>query len=456
MPPLRRRRRHSPSVSVSISIYTRKSSRRRRRPSSTSNPMAAPADVVPPAPDIAGQQNVNLPRPQNITSSPPPTMEGAAEGICAQQNLGFQEQQNHQQVRSANPRPQNITSSPPPTMAGGAEGICAQQNLSFQKQRQNHKQKTSLELEDTSADIMKLLKHEIESKFLQINENLAHSKKGGLVDDQVADAEAEFAQLQTEFKKLNPHFQIYTQSAPKAPSSEGGPFDLLTDADERRVRHALDGGNRSEKLSEHKSSNIVIERETLQCLNDGGLLNVINLYLQLLKERELREPNKFLKCHFFNTFFYMKLIGGNGEYDYEAVRKWTEKKKLGYNIIDCDKIFVPIQKEVHWCLAVINTRDKKFQYVDSIDSEDMKALEILAMYLVDEVKYKNNKQIDVLSWEHEVVKERPSQDTKTDCGMFMLKYIDFYSRDMDLIFEQKHMPYFRRRTAKEILDLRAG
>ena len=31
------------------------------------------------------------------------------------------------------------------------------------------------------------------------------------------------------------------------------------------------------------------------------------MYLELLKERELREPNKFLKCHFFNTFFYKKV-----------------------------------------------------------------------------------------------------------------------------------------------------
>lgn len=34
---------------------------------------------------------------------------------------------------------------------------------------------------------------------------------------------------------------------------------------------------------------------------------VINIYFELLKEREKREPKKFLKCHFFNTFFYKKV-----------------------------------------------------------------------------------------------------------------------------------------------------
>lgn len=34
---------------------------------------------------------------------------------------------------------------------------------------------------------------------------------------------------------------------------------------------------------------------------------VINLYFELLKEREKRNPKEFLKCHFFNTFFYKKV-----------------------------------------------------------------------------------------------------------------------------------------------------
>ncbi|BAF12256.2 Os03g0410100, partial [Oryza sativa Japonica Group] len=42
-----------------------------------------------------------------------------------------------------------------------------------------------------------------------------------------------------------------------------------------------------------------------------------------------------------------------------------------------------------------------------------------------------------------------------DCGMFMLKFIDFHSRGIGLCFTQEHMDYFRKRTAKEILRLRA-
>jgi len=78
-----------------------------------------------------------------------------------------------------------------------------------------------------------------------------------------------------------------------------------------------------------------------------------------------------------------------------------------------------------------------------------------ARYFVDEVKDKSGQHIDALTWKQEGVKNLPLQENGWDCGMFMLKYIDFYSGNMDLIFGQKHMRYFRKRTAKEILNLRA-
>jgi sentrin-specific protease 1 len=34
----------------------------------------------------------------------------------------------------------------------------------------------------------------------------------------------------------------------------------------------------------------------------------------------------------------MQLIGGRSGYDYKAVRRWTTQKKLGYSLIDCDKV----------------------------------------------------------------------------------------------------------------------
>ncbi|CAN4104723.1 unnamed protein product [Withania somnifera] len=234
-------------------------------------------------------------------------------------------------------------------------------------------------------------------------------------------------------------------------------FVPLTEEEQAKVSSALSNFNRRRVLVTHKSSNIDITGEILQCLRPGQWLNdeVINVYLELLKEREKREPQKFLKCHFFSTFFYKKLISGKEGYSYHSVRRWTSQRKLGYCLLECDKIFVPIHKEIHWCLAVINKKDKKFQYLDSLRGRDNNVLKVLARYFVDEVKDKSEKHIDVSSWKQEFVEDLPEQKNGYDCGVFMIKNADFYSRDIGLCFNQGHMPYFRMRTAKELLRLKA-
>ncbi|EOA16795.1 hypothetical protein CARUB_v10005015mg [Capsella rubella] len=238
------------------------------------------------------------------------------------------------------------------------------------------------------------------------------------------------------------------------------PFLPLKEEEVAQVKTAFSETNRMKIMVSHNKSRIEICGEALQCLMPTQLLNdeVINLYLELLKERETSYPQKysFVKCHFFNTFFYVKLVRGSG-YNYEAVRRWTSQKRLGYDLIDCDMIFVPIHNRVHWSLAVINNKERKFMYLDSLNAAvpHPTILNALAKYLVDEVKDKNGYKMDITSWDMEYVKELPQQQNWFDCGMFMLKYIDFYSRGLSLQFSQKHMPYFRLRTAKEILNLRA-
>lgn len=137
------------------------------------------------------------------------------------------------------------------------------------------------------------------------------------------------------------------------------------------------------------------------------------------------------------------------------MKRWTTQRKLGYALSECDKIFVPIHKEIHWCLAVINVKDESLQYLDSLGGLDNYALKMLARYLADEVKDKNAKTIDTQYWRKESVDDLPLQKNGWDCGMFMLKYADFYSRGLKLCFGQEHMAYFRKRTALEILRLQA-
>lgn len=234
-------------------------------------------------------------------------------------------------------------------------------------------------------------------------------------------------------------------------------FTPLSDKDEREVDALLCSSDDIDKIVViHTPSNIEITKEKLQCLRPRGWLNdeVINLYIELLKEREKREPNRFLKCHFFNTFFYKKLTCGIAGYDYQSVRRWTTFKRLGYGLVECEKIFVPVHRNAHWCLALINMKDKTLQYLESLVGWGRDVLDILARYIVDELKDKSNIEVEPSSWT--VVSESlPLQQNGWDCGMFMLKYIDFHSRGIKPSFSQEHMMYFRKRIAKEIMSLRA-
>ncbi|XP_043710906.1 ubiquitin-like-specific protease ESD4 isoform X2 [Telopea speciosissima] len=201
-------------------------------------------------------------------------------------------------------------------------------------------------------------------------------------------------------------------------------FLPLTQEEEAEVSRALSGSNWRKVLVRHENSNIDITGEILQCLSPNAWLND-------------------------------ELISGINGYDFKAVRRWTTMRKIGYSLIECDKIFVPIHKKAHWVLAIINKKDEKFQYLDSYKGMDPQALEVLARYFVDEVKDKSGMDINVSSWKLEYVDELPEQRNGWDCGMFMIKYIDFYSKGLRLCFNEEDMPYFRRRTAKEILRLKA-
>ncbi|KAI5069130.1 hypothetical protein GOP47_0015431 [Adiantum capillus-veneris] len=266
--------------------------------------------------------------------------------------------------------------------------------------------------------------------------------------------EVEEALLESLRRTKQALFECKKKESIQLPTSAA--FTPLSEEEEEEVCQALNGSNRHEVLVQHEASNIDLSRATLQCLKPGAWLNdeVINLYMELLKERECREQKLYLKCHFFNTFFFNKLYKDARSYDYKAVRRWTTQRKLGYSLLECDKIFVPIHKDIHWCLAVINLREKKLQYLDSLKGQDLNALQALARYIRDEAKDKGAEVVDISSWELDCPKDIPEQMNGCDCGMFMIKYADFLSRGEELKFTQENMEYFRKRTVLELLQLK--
>ena len=100
------------------------------------------------------------------------------------------------------------------------------------------------------------------------------------------------------------------------------------------------------------------------CLQPKTWLNdeVINFFMELLKGRSSSRDD-LPRVHFFNTMFYAKLTKEGSSYDYTGVKRWTRKLKL----FEYDLLVCPVHVHGnHWCLAVVNFLDKRFEYYDSL------------------------------------------------------------------------------------------
>jgi sentrin-specific protease 1 len=235
--------------------------------------------------------------------------------------------------------------------------------------------------------------------------------------------------------------------AKKAQASAEEDFKPLTPEDEELVRSALKGGDLDIVSAE---SNLELERKDLRRLQHTEWLNdeVVNFYMNVVLTRRSKELGN--KCHFFNSFFYPLLSSGGG-YNYSRVQKWTKT----IDIFALDKILVPIHLGNHWCLAVVNFSEKRFEYYDSLGGENKKCLERLERYVKDEYKTKHNGEFDTSQWEFHTPLDIPHQQNGYDCGVFMCKFADYSSKNKPFNFSQNHMKYFRHRMILEIMKKQA-
>lgn len=100
-----------------------------------------------------------------------------------------------------------------------------------------------------------------------------------------------------------------------------------------------------------------------KCLATDEYLNdvIINFYIRFLYE-EVLTPEQRAKTHYFDTFFYEVLMAKSSretnvkgqhlsvaEKRHQRVQKWTKN----INIFEKDFIIVPINRHLHWFLAII-------------------------------------------------------------------------------------------------------
>jgi hypothetical protein len=198
--------------------------------------------------------------------------------------------------------------------------------------------------------------------------------------------------------------------------------------------------------------NIDIKYDDLLKISPGQWLNdeLINCYMILINEECAKNP-QYPRVHCFNTFFYVMLLNNGKGYNYQRVAKWTKS----FDIFALDFIIAPIHVGGnHWCLAVINVKDKQFEYYDSMGGDGASCIMNLKFYIADEHKNKKGTEIDLSDWKTFTPRHSiPQQNNVHDCGVFMCQFAESICSGNSIEFvNQADMPYYRKRMMLEILN----
>jgi len=124
---------------------------------------------------------------------------------------------------------------------------------------------------------------------------------------------------------------------------------------------------------------------------------------------------------------------------HQTVKRWTRK----IDLFDKDIIFFPVNlANMHWVLAVINKRKKRFEYYDSLAGPDPGVLAKLRRYYKDEYRAKNNEDLDLAEWS-DYQPDVPKQSNSSDC--------EAKAESVVFDFTAENMPYIRNMMVLEIV-----
>ena len=226
----------------------------------------------------------------------------------------------------------------------------------------------------------------------------------------------------SKFASGSRHQEEVSRSRHQESVSRSRPFFTLTSVEQEQARSIINETPNNDVIID--KYNIQLTGKLIRCLKPRTWLNdeVINFYMNMLIDRE---P----KSYFFSTFFMNKLEAGK----YRGVEKWSKKAKI--DVLKLHKVFIPIHiNNNHWTLGVINVRDQRFEYYDSLGGKGVQQLLRMREYLIGEGRTYHKKELDLTTWKDYVPYNIPHQVNYTDCGVFTLMYADYLSRDQPLNF----------------------
>uniref|UniRef100_A0A1A9ZG89 Ubiquitin-like protease family profile domain-containing protein n=1 Tax=Glossina pallidipes TaxID=7398 RepID=A0A1A9ZG89_GLOPL len=195
--------------------------------------------------------------------------------------------------------------------------------------------------------------------------------------------------------------------------------------------------------------NMSISRLDIRTLWDNNWLNdkIIDFYMNLLIERSERksQSSDLPSVYAMSTFFATRLMSSG----YDAVRRWTNK----VDIFSKDILLIPINlAQVHWCIAIINFKERTIKYYDSMGYSNPQVLTALEQYLKHESLDKRKQWFETNRFVIESVLDGPQQINGNDCGVVCCTVAEYITRNKKITFSGQHMKYFRKKMILEIIQ----
>ncbi|XP_020572262.1 probable ubiquitin-like-specific protease 2B [Phalaenopsis equestris] len=203
---------------------------------------------------------------------------------------------------------------------------------------------------------------------------------------------------------------------------------------------------------------VSISKRDIELLKPDTFINdtIIDFYIKYLQKKV--QPNEKRRFHFFNSFFFRKLADldkdpgsiSHGRAAFQRVRKWTRK----FNIFEKDYIFIPVNFNLHWSLLVICHPGEIITFVDndlknspkvpcilhmdSIKGSHSGLKDLIQSYLLEEWRERHPEFADDITARflnlRFVSLELPQQENSSDCGLFLLHYVELFLEEAPAYF----------------------
>ncbi|KAE8023449.1 hypothetical protein FH972_009140 [Carpinus fangiana] len=218
----------------------------------------------------------------------------------------------------------------------------------------------------------------------------------------------------------------------------------------------------------------------VDCLAPEGFLTstIMNFYIRYIQQQASPTNRAICDYHFFNTYFYKKLKeavsykGNDKENFFVKFRRWWK----GVNIFQKAYVLIPIHEDLHWSLVIICIPDKEDEsgpiilHLDSLRLHSSQSifqnikcfLKEEWNYLVQEVTPSDLPIADHI-WKHlprrinENVIAVPQQKNDSDCGLFVLFFMERFIEEAPERLKKKDLAMFGKQWFKpeEASGLRA-